>query len=230
MFIAAMLFIQSSLYSQENPSLSTLTVKGTATISKPADEMRINIGVVTQGETAERALKENSSKMEKIIKSLMQSGLEKGGYQTGRFNIRPIYSERPKSAATDWSPEIVGYEVTNTLFVKTEKIEAAGSLIDQVTKSGANSIDSIFFGLKEPHRHRTEAIEIATRNALQEAKTLSSAGGVSLVRIKSLSLDDAHPPMPRGQFYAKTMMAESAPIEAGEVDLTVTVTVQYEIQ
>jgi len=234
--LAITLFVATTLTStvgadEKTPHPPTLTVRGIATISRPADELRLNIGVVTQNRTAENALNENNSKMNSIIKSLEQLGLGEGEFKTGRFNVRPLYSQRPKNAAPDWSPDIVGYEVTNSLAVKTEKIDLAGELIDNTTQSGANSVDNIRFGLKDPRKYRSEAIEAATRNALEDAKTLSNAAGVGLVRIKSLSLDDAQPiaPMPRGQLYAKSMAMESVPIEAGEVEIHASVTLQYVI-
>lgn len=209
-----------------------LSVKGFATVSKPADELMLNIGVVTQDKTAENALRENSSKMTGVIKALQQTGLREGEYKTGRFNIRPIYSQRPKNALPDWSPSIESYEVTNALAIKTEKIDLAGELIDAATKSGANSADSIRFGLRDPYKYRSEVIEAAAKTAMQEAKILSDAAGISLLRIKYLSLDDSQlvAPMARGQLYTKSMGMESAPIEAGEIEIHASVTLHYEIE
>lgn len=234
--LAIKAFILSSVISgaahAEGLSLPILTVQGRATLSKPADELRINIGAVTQEKTAEKALDSNNDKMEKIINALKQNGLEKGEYATGRFTIRPVYGERPKNPPPGWTPEIVGYEVTSSLSVKTGKIDKAGILIDQAARAGANSIDNISFGLKDPNKYRTEAIDAATKNALQDAKTLGLAAGVSLVSIQSINLDEASPaPMPRhGPFYMKAMGAESVPIEPGEIEITSSVTIQYQIR
>lgn len=213
-------------------NLPTLTVRGSAILSKPADELRINIGAVSQGETAEDALKNNNKKMERIIKSLMQNGLQKEEYATGRFNIRPVYSERPKNPKPEWSPEIVGYEVANSLTIKTDKLDTAGVLIDQAAKAGANSIDNIAFHLKDPNKYRGEVIDAAARKAIEDAKILSQATGTSLVRIQTVILDEATPtPMPRNaSFFMKTASQESVPIEPGEIEVSGAVTIVYEIR
>ena len=226
---ALSLLLNSPLTAESSPA--TLAVRGQATIRKPADELTINIGVVSRGRTAEIALKENNSKMNDLIKSLLMAGLEKGEYQTGYFNIRPIYSQRPKDAPSDWEPHIVSYEVNNSLSLQTEKIKLAGSLIDTATKSGANNINNIQFGLKNPQIYREEAIAAATKNAISDANSLSKSAGVNLVRIRTLSLEGAEAPPPspqRGVFYAKAM-AESVPVEAGNVEITTSVTITYEI-
>ena len=226
---ALLLLLQSpSLHAEALPP--TLGVKGYATIRKPADELQINIGVISRGKTAESALKKNSADMRNLTESLIGAGLVHGEYKTGYFSIRPIYSERPKNAPQDWEPEIIAYEVSNSLSLRTDKIKLAGPLIDAAAKSGANNINNINFGLKDPQMYRGDAITAATKNALADAQALSKAAGVNLVRIRTISLDDANvpPPAPRGMLFAKAM-AESVPIEAGDVEVSASVTVFYEI-
>ncbi|NGX43372.1 MAG: 26 kDa periplasmic immunogenic protein [Chlamydiae bacterium] len=209
----------------------TLAVKGQATIRKPADEISLNIGVVSQGETAEEALKENSAKMQRVLESIVIAGLQGDEYKTGRFSIHPIYSQRPQSPPPNWQAQIIGYEVTNSIAIQTDKVKLTGEIIDQATQAGANSVGNIRFGLKEPRAFRSEAIKIATQNAITDAEALSTAADVDLVRILSLSLDDAQAisPSPRGQFYAKAMATEGVPIEAGDIEIIATVTVVYEV-
>ena len=77
---------------------SSLAVRGHAVLSLPADQLVISIGVVSQGKSAQMALSENNTQMKKLIDALQASGIKEGEYQTGRFSIRPLYSQRPKGA------------------------------------------------------------------------------------------------------------------------------------
>lgn len=218
----------SAFLSAEKTQPQLLSVRGQAILSKPADELHINIGVVTQAKLAKVALEENSKQMNKLIANLKKGGLKEGEYKTGQFSINPVYSRRPNNASMDWAPEIVGFEVRNSLAVVTDKIDQAGNLIDAAAQAGANAIDSIQFRISNPQEHRDALIRAATKNALDDAKTLGDAAGVKLVRIHSISVDDAQA-FPRQPFLMKSMAAESAPIVAGDVEMSASVTVIYQI-
>ncbi len=48
----------------------SLTVRGDAQLEKPADELRIHVGVVTESDEAPTALRENSRQMNDVIAAL----------------------------------------------------------------------------------------------------------------------------------------------------------------
>jgi uncharacterized protein len=160
-------------------------------------------------------------------------GLTDDEYETGRFQVQPVYSRRPARADADWFPQIVGYRVTNSVLVKTKQLELAGRIIETANKAGANSIDFIQFTLADARIHRAEAIGAATANALADANALAEAAGLRLVRIVSITLDDARPtPPPVYQRMGMEMaMAPDAepPISPGDVTVRANVHVIYEI-
>ncbi len=213
--------------------VATLTVRGEAQLEKPADQLQIRLGVVNEAPEASVALKENSKAMANVIDALRKAGLGSDEYETGRFSIRLRYSRRPRQADPEWRPRIVGYEVTNTLAIKTKKLDLAGKLIGAANEAGANSIDSIAFGLADPRAHRAEAIVAATDNARSDAAVLARASSVELVRTITISLDDAvrRPPIPlaRAENFAVAAAAIVPPIEAGDVTVRASVTIVYEI-
>ena len=210
-----------------------LTVRGAAQLEKPADELRIRVGVVTESDEAPTAMRENSRQMNDVIDALKKTGLTDKEYQTSRFQIQPVYTRRPRQADPAWKPKIIGYRVSNSLNVKTKKLKLAGELIQAANEAGANSIDSISFGLSDPRTHRAEAIRAATTNALADARTLAEAVSLRLVRVLSITLDQAAAPrpIPMQRMSAGMAMAEAAPppIQPGDVTVHASVTVQYEI-
>jgi uncharacterized protein len=211
-----------------NLSFPSLSVQGHASISRPADKLQISVGVVSQGKNAKIALEENNAQMNQLMAALKEAGLTKSELQTGRFSINPVYTQRPRDAKPDWAPRIVGFEVNNSVTVSTEKIDHAGAFIDAAAKGGANTIDSIQFLIGNPQIYRNELIEAATQNALKDAKALSQAAGVDLARVYSVSIDDAQQNI-RQPFMMKAMGAESTPIVAGDVELSASVSLVYEI-
>lgn len=213
----------------------TLTVRGEAELEKPADQLTVSIGVVTEHASATRAMEQNTERMRRVIDAVEDAGLDDDEYQTGRFQVQPVYSRRPPRADAEWTPQIVGYRVMNSISVKTGQLDLAGPIIQKANEAGANSIDSISFGLASARTHRAGAITEATRNARADAQALANASGVRLVRILSINLDDSRDPI-QPVMYERSMMTAargapdpSAPISPGDVTVRASVTIVYEI-
>jgi len=214
-------------------SIPKLTVRGQAELNKPSDQLRLQVGVLTESAQADEALNDNSQKMQSVVEALKKAGLGAGEYETGSFSLQPVYSQRPRTAEVDWRPRIVGYRASNTLMIKTKKLDIAGKLIQAANDAGANSIDSISFDLADPRAHRAEAIAAAAANARSDAAALAQAADLKLVRILGISLDEAgyQPPIPlmgRGMAMAETAAAPP-PIEPGDIVVRAGVTIVYEI-
>jgi uncharacterized protein YggE len=232
LFLLTMVFAASALSAQERREIPKLSVQGSARLEKPADQFILSLGVVTIASDAQSALKENSTRMQNVIENLKKGGLDKSEFQTGQFRISPTYTPYPKNPPPDWKATINGYEVTNTIVIKSDKIDQAGKIIDVANQSGANTVGSIEFGLKDPSIYQNEVIRAATDQALAQANSLADAAKVKLVRILSIALDDMPAiiqPSPR-PMLAKMAYNESAPpIEAGDVQVTAHVSLSYEI-
>jgi uncharacterized protein YggE len=227
--------IPAGVAAQEEEVRPQLTVRGEAVLEVPADQLRMDIGVVTDGPTAQAALDGNTTAMERVIAALTAAGLTAEEYRTGQFQIQPQRAPRPRDAGRDWRPRIVGYTVTNRLSVKTTRIDLAGKLIGAASGAGANTIHSIAFDLADPRSHRAAAIAAATANAIADAKALAEASDVRLVRILSLALDEAAavprpmPPIALREAVGMSMAAAEPPITPGDVTVRAGVSILYEI-
>ncbi|MEN8184217.1 MAG: SIMPL domain-containing protein, partial [Myxococcota bacterium] len=187
---------------------ASLSVAGEARLERPADELRLTLAVVSEGSEAAATTTQNSQRMEGVLEALTQAGLAREEVETGRFSVSPRYDQRPPQAPRDWKPGIIGYRVENSIRVETSQIERAGALIDAAVGAGANSVQSIAFGLADDRAHRAEAIRAATAHARADATTLAEAAGVRLARLLSARLDDAAaPPVPLRRQGEAFMMA-----------------------
>lgn len=219
-------FLVSTVIAQEQNS--TLTIHGAAVLNKPADQLHITVGVVTEGAHAEEVLRDNNEKMRAIITTLQMKELSNKEYSTGQFSISPTYTPYPKNPPPDWTQKINGYRVSNSLSIQTDKLNLAGEIIDTVSQAGANSIDQISFDLKDDRLYRQEAIKLATENAKQDAENLASAANLKLGPIFEISLDDVKTPEPRFRQYAGAL-ANKTPIEPGDVNVHAGVKIVYRI-
>lgn len=228
----SMLVCMSPLVTQaDEPFFPKLAVSGSSTIRKPADQLTLTISVVTKGDTASKALADNNQNMNAVIESIKKLGFEKGEYQTGQFNIQPVYSIPPKNPPPEWKAVITGYDVTNSVNIITAKLDKAPAIIDATSKSGANKISNITFGLADPGEHKAEAIKNAAANAIADANALAEAANLKLIRILNISLEQPQvfPRASKMMAFATYGGSNETPIEAGDVEINANVSVTYEI-
>lgn len=218
-------------YADDDPAI--LAVTGQAVLEVEPDQLNIDLGVSSHGETANAALAANSGKMNEVIAALKGLGLGDADLQTRQFQVQPIWSQRPRQPEPDWQPGIVGYRVTNSVLVSTEKMEMAGDIIGKATSAGANQVNSVTFALADPRKHRDAAIKQATEYALEDATTLAKAAGHSLGPVVSLALDNSSvsPVVLRQENLMRSAMADAAPpIQAGQVPVRASVSIRYQIR
>ena len=186
--------------------------------------------MITQADSAEKTLSDNNEKIHALINALKEVGLEKGEYFTGQFSIQPMYAPHPKNPPPDYKPGIIAYEVTNTVNVKTVKLNLTPLIIDAAGKVKADRVSKITFGLQDPQMYRSEAIALATTNAMQDAHTLSDVANLNLIRIVDVRLDEPQVLPRQSQEMRYLAKADNVPfIEPADVQLQASITITFEI-
>jgi uncharacterized protein YggE len=209
----------------DEPQRRTVTISASGTVKTKPDQVEITTGVTSQAPTAREALDKNTESMAKVVTGLKEGGLESKDIQTSEFSIQPLYQNRKGEGA----PFIVGYQVTNTVFLTVRDVGKLGAVLDKITTLGANQIGGITFGVSEPEALKDEARKLAIKEAIENAKLYAEAAGASLGRVFSISEEPGiiRPyAAPRG---AMEMAAKDVPIEAGQTAVEVRVTVSFEL-
>ncbi|MEM1282426.1 MAG: SIMPL domain-containing protein [Chlamydiota bacterium] len=228
-FLTTLVYLTQTAHAEDQKE-PQIQVTGEAILMKPADQLSLVVSVITQGKDAQEAISGNADKMSEVIDRLGTLNLTNDNYKTGHYSITPIYATPPKNMPNSWNPEILGYKVSNSLNIHTDKIDLAGSIIDQVTQAGANNIEQLRFELKNPSLYRSEAITEATKSAMQDAKTLANAAGVKLDKIVSLSIvGTPQYPVYKNALMMSTRGYKQTPIESGDVEVRASVNIGYSI-
>ena len=209
-----------------------LSVNGNVVLHKSADQLSIKVGVVSNDREVEPAIKSNNESLQRILAALMKIGLTEKDVQTGTFSVTPTYSQPPKEITGDWRPTIVGYEVRNTLQIHTEKLELAGNIIDVASKNGSNLIEDISFSLKNKQDAESEAIANAVQQAIVYAEAAAKGASVQLGDVVEIAIHPSAvtPKVMRAERFALSNEALSTPIVPGDVDVTASVSLIYEIR
>lgn len=210
----------------------TLNVNGMGQVYLTPDIAYITVGVHTEKPTASEAVAENNVQSTQVINALVKAGVDKKDIRTTNFSI---WQQDKYDPITGQPSGVKVYSVDNTVYVTVRKLESLGSLLDTLVKAGANNINSIQFDVADKTAALKEARDAAVQDAKTQAQELAAAAGVSLGEITSISFYDSAP-SPVMDTYGKgggggmVEAAASVPIQPGQMTLTVTVSMTYEIK
>jgi hypothetical protein len=229
---AAMAQIQSPVGTLA-PTSTLLSVNAEARVARAPDLAVFSAGVTSQGKTAGEALSANSADMNRVIAALKRAGIADKDIQTSNLNLNPVYAPPvvgPNGQVVGGEPRIVGYQVNNTVTVRQRDLRNFGRVLDTLVEAGANQVNGPSFELDQSDAALDEARVAAMAKARARAELYARAAGLKVKRIISISEGGGYsPPMP--MVYAKAAMADSAatPVAPGEVNLSATVAVQFEL-
>jgi uncharacterized protein YggE len=226
--LSAVLAAAVPAYAEESKMPRVISLSGHGEVRQAPDTAYVITGVLSQGVTAGDALAANTTAMNTLFAALKEGGIEDKDVQTSNFMVQPRYNFQENKA-----PELVGYDVSNTVTVKIRKLGDLGLLLDKLVQAGSNQINGIGFQISEPTAAFDEARKLATADATRKAKIYAEAMGVSLGPVMSISEGaNNQPPMPMAR--GKVMMADAAaapvPVAAGEQSLSIDVNITWEIR
>ena len=173
-------------------------------------------------DTAEREMTQSSPPKVLALPSI------EPGVEIARSQEKPeCYKEREQV--------IIGYQVTNQLMVKLRDLDAAGSVIDEVTAAGGNLIrfQGINFTIDDTEALQDEARAAAIGDMMDKANQVATLTGVELGKLINISETGGQPrvsfdSLERVSFASAK--ADPTPIMAGELEVTVTVQALYAIR
>ena len=211
-----------------------LSLSGTGEVKAVPDTASISAGVVTDAKDAKSALAKNSTAMNKLFKQLKAAGVADRDIQTANFNISPVYAPYNPKKPVPQHQRIIGYKVSNGVTVRVRKLARLGALIDEMTVAGANRMNGISFFVDKTDNLLEQARKKAMADVRRKADLYASGLGVELKRVLTINENVSRPgrprPVYRGLAMAKDSAREAAPVAAGEQELSVTVSVSWELE
>ena len=227
MVLAVLLSACGPALSGSQPAVRNMSVTGAGQVSLRPDIAYIYIGVHTEDPSAADAVAKNNADTQKLIEALSAEGVASDDIRTSNFSI---WTNTPYSM--DGMPGEPVYVVDNTVYVTVRDLAGLGELLDAAVQAGANNINSIQFDVADKSQALSEARKLAVDAARAQAEELAAAAGVSLGEIQTISYYDSMPyPVFDGKGMGGGAAAEMAvPINPGTMQLTVTVTISYEIK
>lgn len=225
-FLFAALIATSAL---AQPPLETVTVSGTGRAIVTPDRFTFSVGVQTVGATVDDAVAENNRRVASVIAALKKAGAQDKDIQTSQFSIYPQQDYQQGKL-----PRILGYQVSNNISVRSDKVGDAGRLLGIAVAAGVNHASGLNFEVSDPARGRDQGLRSAFDDARAKASLLAQAAGRTLGRAISISegvRDGEPPPRPMARTMAmEAQVASDVPVESGTQEVTYTVTATFELR
>ncbi len=207
-------------------------VSGTGRVTTTPDLALILFAVETENADAVIAQKQNAQRMDAVVNALKAAGIPAKDLKTTNYYVMPV-TEKDEKLLT--STKVKFYRVTNNLAVRLNAIDRAGEIIDLAVANGANRVDQLSLTLSEEKQQefRAEALTAAVKQARGDADAVAAAIGKTIIDVKEVNVGGSYVPALYDNRYASKEMAAGGapptPVEAGEIDVTASVSITYVI-
>jgi hypothetical protein len=217
---------QFSSLPQNYPKEITITGEGKV-FAKP-DIATVSLGVKTEGAKSADVVSQNNEKMNAIISSVKELGVEDKDIKTSAYYLTPVYDY------SEWSGRVFrGYSLDQRITVKIRNFEKISDILDKATTEGANNISDLQFSVEDPEKSRSDARKEAIGQAKAKAEKFAADSGLKLVKLVNIS--EGYYPVPGyglgGAGDSMLKEANVAPrIEAGQLEINSTVYLTYRVR
>ena len=207
-----------------DPNAGAIVVSGTGRVSVQPDLADLRLGVAVARPTVEAARAVAATTMDAILAAVATAGVERRDVRTALLSVQPRYEYRENQP-----PALAGYDLSNVVEVTVRDLARLGAVVDGTLGAGATSLDQLTFRVADPEPAEREARLRAMAAARARAEVLAEAASLSIVGVSDI-VEGGGPPIPMPRMKAERMMlaADAAtPVEAGSMEISVTVTVSY---
>ncbi|VVB64045.1 Uncharacterised protein [uncultured archaeon] len=211
-----------------NDNVSKIICNGEGKTTAAPDIVTITLGVETRNVSASAAASENAKLMNSTISALLSAGLKKKDIQTSHYSLTTQTEDNSVPAGTEKNKTPPEFVATNQVTAKMNVTENIGKVLDSANAAGSNSVMGISFDLRDPKPQMDKALANAVNDSRRKAEIMAMAAGVKLGKILELSEGYGYTSSnaPRAAF---SLSAASTPVLPGEMEITASVTVTYEI-
>jgi len=169
----------------EMASTPLVRVNIAESLRTPPDEASMTVGTQAKASTATEAVALNKTKTEKLLATIRAAGIRERDIQTQGIQLQPDY-RWDNVPGGQGRQTLIGYIASNSVQIKTRNIDTLTSLLDALTKAGADTVYGPNFAISDPAPLRREARVRAMARGQAEATEYAKNNGYSTVRLLSV--------------------------------------------
>jgi hypothetical protein len=204
----------------------TIAVSGHGSVDVTPDIAHLEMGAQATAPTSQEALDQVGTKSRALVDSLKALGIAARDIQTSGLNLWPQYDNNGQ--------QITGYQGSVSVSVTARDLDSLGTVIDGVSALvGDNlTLGGIWFDYDDPEAVMAEARTAAIANARERAAQYAAAAEAEVGDILRIDETVSGGPVPFeefGRFAADEAAAAEVAIEPGRQELSVDVSVVFEM-
>lgn len=206
-----------------NDVADQILVTGSGSAAAPPDIAIVTVGVEVIARSVAAARTQAASDGAAVIEALRSGGVDERDVATTTYTVQPEYDHRN-------GRHLRGYRVTNTVEARIRHLKSLGQLLDSAAAAGGDNtvVNGIRFAHEDTSALDTAARTEAWQDARRKATQLAELAGLELGDASFIT-EQSHPsPMPPLR-HAMMEVATATPIEAGDLGVTVTISVGFAI-
>lgn len=217
--------IPFSVNSVTTTKSTTFDVTGEGKVTALPDIALVTVGILANGQTVKAAQDQINSTINKVSEAIKKLGVDSKDIKTTNYNVNPAYDFTN-------GQKITGYTANTNLQIKVRQIDKANSVVDSATANGANQVGGVSFDIDNKTRLENDARQMTVDEAKKKAADASKIAGFKLGRVINYSENSGgFSPMPlRAMSAEKAVGGVPTQVEPSSTDITISVTLSYEIQ
>lgn len=216
----------------------SVNVNATDSVKVQPDRAELALSIRPQADTADAAREAAAGELSQLTAALGSLGIDAQSVASSQVSINPVY---------DWSDstqKITGYEADVTVTVKDLTLEQASSALSAAAAVSDTSVNGLSYYVSTYDEQYQNALVSAMQAARQKAEVLAGAAGASVgqalsvqegtdsqeYRYEKAVADSAAGVMMASSEAAAETTSEDITLNPGEVEISASVTVTYELQ
>jgi uncharacterized protein YggE len=211
-----------------DPAADGVIVGGLGKVSGTPDVLRVQLGVEVRRADVSDALADANDIQNRVRAAARRNGVAAKDMQTADVSLYPSYNNKGVPN---------GYTVNQSLTLKLRNLGKAGKTIGDAVTAGGNAarLQGVSFALEDNTALLQQARDAAYHDARLKAERYAELAGRSLNQVELVSeqMPQGEQSMPyaRDAFAAAAPMKSSeVPIDAGQSQVSVSVTVRWSMR
>ena len=207
----------------------TLSVRGDGIADVIPDQAVITLTAYGEAINLTEAKQEHDRRLTGLLKSVKAFNIPDDKIRTSYASIQPMYDYNSGKQV------FKGYAVSSTIDCTVTKIDTVADFIQKTMQEGIDRMGNVAYGVSDERKAQEDALLDAFANAKQKATRLASLqnlrlGKVLFIAEQGTSSPQPPAPMPMMRMATASMEAAAPSLPAGNMRITSTVTVTYELQ
>lgn len=207
-----------------------ISVSESATKEIVPNQAEIIIGIETSDVSLQKASEDNKKIANKVYSSLKTLIGAEDSIKTSNYSAYPHYIY-----TKDGKKNLDKYVVSNTVVVKTKKIDLVSKLIDTATAQGATNVANLQFLATDYEDNYNDLLAELTKKAYNKANSIaksinSQVTGVKTINASCNSENNYRPMYGMAKACMEDAAGASTPIESGKLKIYANVDASFYVK